>query len=76
MPVRFATGECRLMSDESYTIDSFIAAERMSRSALYLAWRRGRGPRYYNIDGRRRITAEARRDWHHQLEAEAMAGAK
>lgn len=57
-----------------YTINEFCAAERISRSLLYALWQQGRGPRYYLAGTHRRITEQARQDWHRHLEAEAATG--
>ena len=35
------------MSNQSYTVDEFCKAERMSRSMLYKIWSQGKGPRFY-----------------------------
>ena len=53
----------------SYTITTFCAAEEISRAHLYHLWNRGLGPRFYMVGNRRRITPEARQEWHRQLEA-------
>ena len=53
------------IGDQSYTVDEFCAAERMSRGKLYEAWRKGRGPRFYWNGTHRRIT-QARLDWQRQ----------
>jgi hypothetical protein len=57
--------------EPSYTIDEFLAAERISRSALYELWAQGKGPRYYRNGNRRIITHRARLDF--QAEREAAA---
>lgn len=59
------------MNDASLTIAEFCAAEKVSRSKLYLMWAEGKGPRWFMIGTTRRISAEARRDWRRALEAEA-----
>ena len=61
------------MPNQSLTITEFCKLERISRSKLYQLWSAGRGPAYYCIGNgtHRRITGEARREWHRQLEAEA-----
>lgn len=56
--------------DQSYTVDEFCKAERISRFALYDFWKQGRGPTYY-LNGRRRIiTYKARLEWQTAREAE------
>ena len=59
------------MPDQSYTIDEFAKAERLSRSMLYKLWSQGQGPRFYYVGTVRRISHEARTEWHERLEAEA-----
>ena len=51
---------------ESYTPETFAKAENISRAMLYLLWKRGQGPRYYQIGNRRRISYEARLEWQRQ----------
>jgi hypothetical protein len=58
---------------ESYTPETFAKAENISRAMLYLLWKRGQGPRYYQIGNRRRISYEARLEWQREREAEATA---
>ena len=58
------------MSDQSYTVDEFAEAERMSRSMVYKLWSQGQGPRFYMVGTVRRITHEARLEWHRQRFAE------
>lgn len=60
-------------NDRSYTPDEFCEAERMSRSKLYQMWSHGKGPRWFQIGNRRRISHEARIEWRRKLEAEADA---
>jgi hypothetical protein len=52
----------------TYTVDTFCEAERMARSQLYKLWRLGQGPRFYLNGTHRRITPQAREDWHRQME--------
>jgi len=64
------------MTDEpSHTIAEFCAVEKLSRSQLYKLWRQGKGPRFYKIGNRPRISPEARLEWRKSLEAEASAAA-
>jgi hypothetical protein len=58
--------------DQSFTVAEFCAAERISRGGLYKLWARGEGPVSYHIGKSRRISAEARQEWRHQLELEAV----
>jgi hypothetical protein len=62
------------MSNQSYTVDTFCEAERISRAHLYSLWNRGQGPRFYCVGNRRRITEEMRIEWQRQLEADASNG--
>ena len=62
------------ITDPSYTVEEFCAAERMSRSMLYKAWAEGWGPEFYWVGVTRRITHRARLEWQRQREAEAAAG--
>jgi hypothetical protein len=57
------------MSEQSYTVVDFCAAERICCSMLYRLWTRGKGPGFYYVGAVRRITEEARREWHQRLEA-------
>jgi hypothetical protein len=59
------------VSEPSYTVSEFCAAERMSRAQLYKAWKEGWGPKYYRNGNRRIITPTARRAW--QVEREKAA---
>jgi hypothetical protein len=59
------------MSDPSYTIAEFCAAERISRAILYKLWSQSQGPRFYMVGNRRHISHEARTKWRKQLEAES-----
>jgi hypothetical protein len=45
----------------------------MSRSALYNAWKQQKGPRYYLNGVSRRISPQARLDYHREREAAAAA---
>jgi hypothetical protein len=58
---------------QSYTVDEFAAAERMSRSMVYKMWSQGKGPRFYYAGNVRRITHQARLDWQREREAEVAA---
>ena len=50
-------------ADQSYTINEFCTAERISRAMFYKLRAAGKGPR---------ISHEARIEWRRQLEAEAL----
>jgi len=62
--------------DPSQTVDQFCAAEQISRSQLYKDWNRGTGPRFFYNGTRRRISAEARREWRQARESAAAGCAK
>jgi hypothetical protein len=58
----------------TYTIDEFCAAERISRSKFVrVIERETRARAISSSETHRRITEQARQDWHRQLEAEATA---
>lgn len=62
------------MSEKSYTPTTFAEAEDMSRAQLYRLWNLGIGPRYYTVGANgtcRRITEQARQEWHREREAAA-----
>jgi hypothetical protein len=59
---------------QSYTVDEFAEAERISRAMVYKLWGDGKGPRYYMVGNVRRITHQARLEWQQQREAEAGGG--
>ena len=63
------------MTEHSFSVDEFCTAERICRATLYGLWKKGRGPRYYEIGNRRRITAQARADWHAEREAATATAA-
>jgi hypothetical protein len=62
-----------IIADPSFTVAEFCELERISRSALYNLWKQGKGPRYYLNGTSRRITGQARRDFHREREADAHA---
>jgi hypothetical protein len=62
------------ISDPTYTVNEFCAAERISRSMLYTAWKAGWGPDFYLVGVTRRITHRARLAWHAEREAAARSG--
>lgn len=53
----------------SYTVNSFCAAEHISRSMLYKLWAEGRGPRFFMVGSVRRISHAARIEWQRMMEA-------
>jgi hypothetical protein len=62
------------MSEPSYTIAEFCTAERISRAHLYNLWKRGQGPRFYTLGNVRRITHQARLEFHEARAAETVEG--
>ena len=63
------------MEYQSYTVDEFAKAERLSRSMIYKLWSEGKGPRFYYVGTVRRISHEARIEWQRSMEG-ATGGAK
>jgi hypothetical protein len=59
-----------MTSHQSYTVDEFAEAERMSRSMLYKLWGQGKGPCFYMLGTVRRITHDARIEWQQARQAE------
>ena len=59
------------MAEITYTPIEFAAAERISRAMLYKLWSQGKGPKFYLIGNRRRISEQARTEWRLAREAEA-----
>ena len=56
----------------TYTIYEFCELERISRSHLYSLWKKGRGPTFYRVGSRRRISQQSREAWQREREAEAQ----
>lgn len=75
-PVRAHKTANAAVSDPSYTVDDFCAAERMSRSMLYRAWQEAWGPDFYWVGNTRRITHRARLKWQAEREAAAREAAE
>jgi hypothetical protein len=63
-----------MLTDQSYTINEFCQAERISRAMLYKLWAEGNGPKFFYVGTSRRISHEARIEWRQRLEAEAEHG--
>jgi hypothetical protein len=63
------------ITDPTYTVNEFCAAEKISRAQIYKEWRADRGQKYFLVGNHRRISAEARAEWRRQREAEAAAAA-
>jgi hypothetical protein len=62
------------LPDQSYSPTEFADIEGISVSMLYKMWGQGerpfgKGPRFYYVGTRRRVTGQARRDWHREGEA-------
>ena len=64
------------MENQSYTVDEFAKAERMSRSMVYKLWSQGQGPRFYYIGTVRRISHDARIEWQRSMEAASVEGGR
>jgi len=63
-------------ADPSFTIAEFCRLEKISRAFYYKLKAQKRGPREMDLGpGAKRITGQARRDWHRQREAEAAESA-
>jgi hypothetical protein len=58
-----------MAGQKSYTPYELAELERISRAMLYKMWKQGKGPRFYCIGNRRRISEEARIEWRRKLEA-------
>jgi hypothetical protein len=58
---------------ESYTVDQYCDAYNTSRTKLYAAWRKNRGPKFYLHGNRRRISREAAEEYQAALQAKADA---
>jgi hypothetical protein len=54
-----------------HSVDSFCENNGISRAFLYLLWKRGDGPVYMDLGGRRKITPEAESDWRRRMEAKS-----
>jgi hypothetical protein len=61
------------VTDQSYTIDEFADAERISRAMVYKLWSQGKGPRFYMVGTRRLISHQARLEWQQEREAETAS---
>lgn len=57
--------------DESFTIQEFCAAEKISRAFFYKLQSQGKAPRTYPIGSNRRISREAYSTWRTARETEA-----
>ncbi|UPK15045.1 transcriptional regulator [Bradyrhizobium sp. 155] len=57
--------------DESFTINEFCAAEKISRAFFYKLQGQGKAPRTYPVGSNRRISREAYVAWRTAREAEA-----
>jgi len=61
------------LSEQSYSVDEFCQAERISRVTFYKLLKEGRGPRIMKLGSRTTISPTARAEWHQRMEAEAAA---
>ena len=59
-----------MSNDQSYTVEESCEAERITRGMIYKVWAQGKGPRYYMVGNRRRISPEAHKEWRAAREAE------
>jgi hypothetical protein len=59
-------------SSRVYSIKQFCANNDISKSLLYLLWKRGDGPRYLDLGGRRKITVAAEAEWRRRMEAKSI----
>ncbi|MCC8954098.1 transcriptional regulator [Bradyrhizobium sp. Pear77] len=57
--------------DESFTINEFCAAEKISRAFFYKLQAQGKAPRTYPLGSARRISREAYAEWRSAREIEA-----
>ena len=64
-------------NDKSETVGEFCEAERITRGMLYKLASQGKGPKFYQIGNRRRISPEDHKEWREARKAEtAKGGAK
>ena len=61
--------------DESFTINEFCAAEKISRSFFYKLESQGNAPRTYSLGSTRRISRAARDAWRSEREAASAVAA-
>jgi hypothetical protein len=54
-----------------YSVDAFCKNNDISRAFLYLLWKRGEGPDYMDLGGRRKITPESETEWRRRMEAKS-----
>jgi len=59
---------------KAYSIPQFCEAYGISRSKLYVALKKGEGPRIMKFGGRTLISVEAAEAWRVELEAHSMLG--
>jgi hypothetical protein len=64
------------VSDPTLTVAQFCRAEQISRTRLYQDWKQGKGPRFFYNGTRRRISAEARKEWRRKREQDAANGVR
>ena len=57
--------------DESFTIQEFCAAEKISRAFFYKLQSQGKAPQTYSLGSNRRISRDAYLEWRHERETEA-----
>lgn len=60
---------------DAYSVDEFSARHGISRAYLYLLWKRGEGPCFMQVGGRRMISREAAANWRRSVEQQPKAAA-
>jgi predicted DNA-binding transcriptional regulator AlpA len=72
MAVHSHNGRTHMDSKDAYTIPEFCARHGLSRSALYNAWRDGKGPTQMRVGDKVLISREAAEEWRRQCERDAQ----
>jgi predicted DNA-binding transcriptional regulator AlpA len=54
-----------------YNIRQFCEHNDISRSYIYLLWKRGDGPKYIDLGGRRKITIQQEAEWRQRMEVKS-----
>jgi hypothetical protein len=71
--MHFDAHSARPIPKGAFTVSEFCSTFSVGRTALYEAWRQGRGPRFFQIGKRRLISSESAFDWVRNLEAESRS---
>lgn len=53
---------------DAYSVEQFCRRHAISRAYLYLLWKRGLGPQFMKIGGRRLISRQAAIEWRDRFE--------